>query len=816
MRDVLPIELTLLHPELLWAALLLPLVWWKVGPKATLIQRALRTAVFGLLVLALAQPSMLLRRPGTRQIVILDARSGADGVATARRVLGRLHRPDEVTLVTLGAAPSGLTADRRIALPEAALSTALDRALAEIPPGAAGAVTVIGSGTARDAHWERAIEGLVQRGIPVNAVHTIATPRAPFLADLRIAPVRAGEVAQATIMVAGQGTRQRLRLVAGGRELAQSEAFDVDGEAQIPLQFPADQAGFLPLRAELSTLGAPAPVAALDAVAAVQDPLPLLYVQGRQQGAAPRLQQLLGKGFAVEPRAPASLSPMFDFTRYAAVMLDDVPARTLAPATQAQLLQAVAQHGTGLFYSGGAQAFGMGGYDGTPIARALPISLRQEDKLEQPSVALVIVIDTSGSMAGTPIELAKQVARFAVRKLGPMDSVGVVEFYGAKQWSVPLQPARDTAEVERAIGRMQAQGSSILFPAIQEAYFALKGSNARFKHILVISDAGVEEQRYQALLTHIADDRINVSTALVGADPEGEERMVQWARWGRGRYYSVSDEFSMVELNLKQPQDKPAPAYRDGAFATMAPAGRPRWHGIAMNGVPAVQSFVPTTRRDAAETLLTTNSGDTLLSSWQFGAGRITAMMTEPLGQGSSGWQQWSGYGAWLGRLIAQTANPDAAASLALERRFDTVTVTYRDDAGRTAAPEIRFVDPQGRAQGNPLVMDERAPGLYVGTRPLDPGTPALVEARVDGRVLRAADRAHSDTDGNPVLPLAALADRTGGSTAASGDASFAPRPVHGHLLTAVALGGWSALLALLLYLAELLYRRWPARRRPS
>lgn len=816
MRDVLPIELTLLHPEWLWAALLLPLVWWKIGPKVTLPQRALRSAVFGLLLLALAQPSLLLRRPGTRQIVILDTRSGEDGVVAARRVLGRLGRADQVTLVSLGSPPGGLAADRRIALPDGAVSTALERALAEIPPGTAGAVTVIGSGAARDAHWERAVEGLVLRGIPVNAVQLSAMARTPFVADLRIAPVQAGAVAQATVLVAGHGTQQRLRLIAGGRELARSEPFDVDGETQVPLQFPVERAGFLAVRAELSARGTPTPAAALDAVAAVQDPVPLLYVQGRQQGAAPRLQALLGNGFAVEPRTPASLSPAFDFTRFAAVLLDDVPARALATGTQAQLLQAVARHGTGLFYSGGAQAFGMGGYAGTPIARALPVSLRQEDKREQPSVALVIVIDTSGSMAGTPIELAKQVARFAVRKLGPMDSVGVVEFYGAKQWSVPLQPARDTAEVERAIGRMQAQGSSILFPAIQEAYFALKGSNARFKHILVISDAGVEEQRYQALLTHIADDRINVSTALVGADPEGEERMVQWARWGRGRYYAVSDEFSMVELNLKQPQDKPAPAYRDGAFATMAPAGRQRWHGIAMDGVPAVQGFVPTTRRDDAETLLTTKSGDTLLSSWQFGAGRITAMMTEPLGQGSSGWQHWSGYGAWLGRLIAQTANPDAAASLALERRFGKVSVTYRDDGTRPAAPEIRFVDPQGRAQGAPLALQERAPGLYVGSRPFDPGTPALVEARIDGHVLRSADRAHSDTDGTASLPMAALAERTGGSYAAGGSAPFAPRPDRGHLLTAIALGGWSALLALLLYLAELLYRRWPARRRPS
>jgi Mg-chelatase subunit ChlD len=220
-------------------------------------------------------------------------------------------------------------------------------------------------------------------------------------------------------------------------------------------------------------------------------------------------------------------------------MLDDLPAARLPAPAQRSLLQAVRQDGLGLFYTGGQKAFATGGYDRTPLGDALPVSLRQDEKLEQPSVALAIVIDTSGSMKGQKIELAKQVARFAVGKLTPLDSVGVVEFYGAKQWAVPMQPARDTPEVERAIGRMEANGSSVLFPAIQEAYYALKGTNARYRHILVITDAGVEEQRYQQLLTHIADDRITVSTALVGADPEGEEKMALWARWGRGRYYAI-------------------------------------------------------------------------------------------------------------------------------------------------------------------------------------------------------------------------------------------------------------------------------------
>lgn len=814
MRDVLPTAVSLLRPDLLWFALLLPLLWWRLGRPLTIAQRLLRTALFGCILLALAQPSLVLRQPGGRQVVLLDTRTGAAGLAAVRRAVARAGTADQITLITLG---DGATSfrdariDERVTLPAGALSTGLDRALAALPPGTPGAVTVIGDGAARDRHWEHAIDGLARRGIPVHglALPVPATP--PAIADIAFAPVRVGELAQAKLTITGQGEAMAVALYADGALVARSSPFTVDGRTQLSLRFPVRRTGFVPVRAVLT----PGQGGALEAVVAVQDALPLLYIEGRQQGAASRLQALLGPGFAVTARPPSALTAGFDLSAYPLFFVDDVPARALAASAQQRLLDAVAQRGAGLFYAGGAQAFGMGGYDGTPLAAALPVSLRQEDKLEQPSVALVVVIDSSGSMAGTPIELAKQVARFAVRRLGPSDSVGVVEFYGAKQWAVPLQPARDIPSVERAIGRMQAQGSSILFPAIQEAYYALKGSTARYKHILVISDAGVEEQRYQALLTHIADDRINLSTALVGANPEGEERMVQWARWGRGRYYAVPDEFNLVELNLKQPQDKPAPGYRSGSFPLQPLPGHPRWQGMALAGMPPLAGYVPTGRRAAAETLLATPSGDPALASWQWGAGRVTALMTEPLGAGTAGWRGWSGYGAWLAGLIARTADQHPPATLALDRRFDQLTATFRDPAGTGTAPALRLLDARGAA-GAPLTMVERAPGLFTAQQRLDPARPALAEARRGTLVLRAADRAGSDIGGGFVLPLDMLARRTGGVYADGAAAPFAPPRPSGGALVAVALGGWLALLALLLYLVELIYRRWPARRRSA
>jgi len=91
---------------------------------------------------------------------------------------------------------------------------------------------------------------------------------------------------------------------------------------------------------------------------------------------------------------------------------------------------------------------------------------------------VVLLVDTSGSMVGNRMTLAKQVARLAMRRLQPHDKVGIVEFYGAKRWAAPIQPAvparlEESAEmdcVERVLDEMPDQHRSILSMSLYEGY----------------------------------------------------------------------------------------------------------------------------------------------------------------------------------------------------------------------------------------------------------------------------------------------------------------------------------------------------------
>jgi Ca-activated chloride channel homolog len=821
------VSLTFLHPEAGWLLLLTPILFW-LGRKASPVRLWLRLAVFAALIAALTQPSLIHPGRGAPQVFVIDQ---GDRLSPATRdqvgeaviaAVARRRAYGPVTVIQRGGTPLKVRADRFIMLgadgADRSLTEALGLALNRFAAGAPGRVTLVSDGLSADRDWGRTVQGLVARGVAVDTV-TLATGRQDaFIARVDAPVVGAGERMSLQVRLEGVGQGLSLAAFSGERRIAAVGPFDLDGGFVVPLSASGEAAGYRPVRLELSRDGAV--VSRYQTIIPVQDPLPLLYANSREAGAGAALQRLLGDGVRVDARDAASLGTI-DLGDYRAVMLDDVPASRLPAPTQRRLIEAVRSGGLGLLAAGGDTAFAPGGYAGTPLAAALPVEIKQDELTEDPSVALAVVIDTSGSMLGAPLDLAKQVARLAVRKLTPADSVGVVEFYGGRQWVTPMQPARDIPEVERAIGRVQAQGDSEhLFGALQEAYYGLQDTQARYRHILVISDAGVNADRYSQLIRHVAANQVTVSTVLIGgAGADREARMAQWARLGRGRFYVVNDEFNLVEINLKQPQQKPEPGVKRGGFALASSAPAYGWSDLA-SPPPALDGYALAGVRPLADTLLRTQTGDPVLASWQWGAGRVTALMTEPLGEGTEHWRDWAGYGDWLRRLLAKTADARPDWDVRLGRTGGRVlVVAQRLRGGGEVAPTLRLLGEGGGMADRDLRVVQRAPGLF--TASVDVATDRAV--RLDVRDRRGTTRAALPPLGGgdlnrplsraDALPLDQLSRLTGGEVLGTVAALSSQPAFRGREAVALDLWGWLCWLALALYLADILYRRWPPRR---
>ena len=113
--------------------------------------------------------------------------------------------------------------------------------------------------------------------------------------------------------------------------------------------------------------------------------------------------------------------------------------------------------GRGLVMIGGPRSYGAGGYKQTPLEEALPVEMDVRDREKQPDVALVVVIDKSGSMdachcnvanrdlgvaiQGVPkVDIGKEAILRAVAALTPRDEFGVVAFNENAHWAIHTAP----------------------------------------------------------------------------------------------------------------------------------------------------------------------------------------------------------------------------------------------------------------------------------------------------------------------------------------------------------------------------------------
>src|SRR5437867_4423361 len=120
----------------------------------------------------------------------------------------------------------------------------------------------------------------------------------------------------------------------------------------------------------------------------------------------------------VEP--PGIPKDVAGLQKYDGVVLSNVSSLKLTRPQMAQIRDYVRDHGGGLMMIGGEESFGLGGYYRTPVEEALPVTMEVKQKVEIPSLAVVLSIDRSGSMAMstdekvTKLDLAKEAVHLVV------------------------------------------------------------------------------------------------------------------------------------------------------------------------------------------------------------------------------------------------------------------------------------------------------------------------------------------------------------------------------------------------------------------
>ena len=842
-------SLTFLEPGWLVLLFALPALWFwprRLRGKEAAQTGVLRALALGLIVIALAKPASIVDDDRSYHVLVVDDSSSMPDVAKASAAQ---IETDRRAHATPGELQHYLHFGTELSSP---IGDALGRAARSIPTGYPGEITLITDGQATDTRWASAVAELTSRGIPVHTLLVASSDSDPRIVAVTGAPqsgaaLRVGTTVaiEARILDAPAAFDLVLEGQSGGeiRELAR-ESFVRNIQATeittAQLSFEPESSGFLTIavRIESTTPLGREENDTFATTLAIGPPLEALYVGSRMARGGEALSELVGPGFHITNTNPDDLSdPKLAevlFGNSDLVVLDDAPASTVSNASLEAIAAAVTEAGLGLFASGGSGAFGPGGWHKTPIEELLPVEFVQKEEKRDPSTTLVIIIDTSDSMGGNRVQLAKEVSRLAIRRLLPHDKVGLVEFYGAKRWAVPIQPASNAIEIERALNRLNAGGGTVILPAIEEAFYGLKNVRTRYKHVLILTDGGVETGAFEPLLRSMAEDGINVSTVLIGSAAHSEF-LVTLANWGKGRFYGVPNRFNLPEILLKQPTTAKLPSMRPGPHVVSGRGGATWWGDVDPAELPELGAYVETSLKDGAHKVIeTANEGHPVLASWNNGLGRVTTLMTEPTGPASEGWQGWDGYGPLMARALEQTARDRMPFRFEILRDDWRVRLIARSrfaDSG-AAFPGARIFGADSGDQDSsvesPIQFRRLAPGWFEADFFCDPADELRLHvgdaSSQNGLKGLAVSRAFDDVAGEfaidpaDALDLSRLSSVTGGQHGILGDVAGNGIGLTGPSLPATGGGDlpkrrralWPLALAfaLAVYLTELLNRR--------
>ncbi len=432
----------------------------------------------------------------------------------------------------------------------------------------------------------------------------------------------------------------------------------------------------------------------------------------------------------VDTIVPEALPTDFaSLASYDSVVLVDVSRLRLSDRQLAALQVYVRDLGKGLVMIGGPQSYGAGGYQKTPLEESLPVDMGVRDRQKQPDIALVVVIDQSGSMAAChcntfnggmggggsgiggvqKVDIGKEAILRAAAALTERDELGVVGFNEAAHWVVRTQPLGGIGDLQGQIAGIRADGQTNIYAGLDQAVQSLETTTATRRHIILLTDGWSTSGQYDAIIAKMKADGITLST--VGAGGGANPFLEQLAKQGGGRFYAATNPSSIPDIFLKETQQVSGQQIVEETFFPIQTSSSPILRGLDA-GLPQLRGYNGTTLKAAAQSILVTARDDPLLASWQYGLGRSVAWTSDSTGRWAKDWVGWSGFNRFFSQLVSWTFPGEETAGI--EATFETT--------GGTTALHIESVE----SDGSPRDFYATSAGL-VGPD-LEPRTVSLVQ----------------------------------------------------------------------------------------
>jgi Ca-activated chloride channel homolog len=825
-----------------WALLILfviPWIWWSqrktqvdLSARHLRLSGLLRSAIVAVLAIAMAQPAVFRSTASVSIVYLLDISQSvlpADIQSALRWIRetndsGKPNHARYIPFAANAAAFDTLDEARQVRIAEigeAATSVegALESALQNFAPHHLKRLVLMTDGNENIGRMTGMVSRLRSEGVQVYAVPLRTRSDGDVWIENVMGPSNVTSEEQFPVEVhvySQKNMSARVELREGIRKLGDREVQLVPGLNRVAFETNVKgESGPITMEAEVTAAGDTFSENNRYRSSIVVNGEPkILYVEGRGESARYLPAALKTEGYAVTT-VPAAALPgtTVALDAYDAVILSDVARNSLSNQQMRALATYVRDLGGGFILSGGENIYGgEDGYSETDVEKILPVTF--DAKRPHKSIAMIVVLDKSGSMGGPDFAFTKEAAKAPLQILANTDNFGVIAFDSDFFWAADFQSAENRAQIAEAVSSLVPGGETDIYPPLEAAYNQLANDPSEVKHVILLSDGHTARDPFQVLLEKMVQAKITVSTIALGTGSD-KALLANIAEWGKGRTYFLTDAARVPQVFQDESELATGTTLREGAFAPVVKKNVQLLRGIDFKAAPRLLGYVATKAKEKSQVLLESDRKDPVLARWQYGLGKTAAFTSDLKNRWAVDWLRWNGYSKFWSQLVRETmrAHDNSDLDLRVVRDGDRARITIEaiEKDGRfrnRLESRLKVVAPDQSVTDVPV--HQVGPGSYEAEFTLaENGSYVFRMIGDDGGPSRTLAYSYPDEFHfypPNIDPLRALTDATGGKFqpsasdifATNGQIAPAPLPLWPYLLV----------VALMLYVGDIYLRR--------
>ncbi|MCG3137685.1 MAG: hypothetical protein HJJLKODD_01534 [Phycisphaerae bacterium] len=370
---------------------------------------------------------------------------------------------------------------------------------------------------------------------------------------------------------------------------------------------------------------------------------------------------------------------LLGFMQYSSIILSNIGANWFTDEQQKQLITYVREMGGGLIMTGGDEAFGAGGWIGSPVEEIMPVDFEIKHRQVIPRGALAIVMH-SCEMPRQNFS-AKQIAAKAVETISSKDYFGLVSYSHMRGviWDVPMQLATNKTMIKTAIDKMENGDMPDFGPSMEMAVTSLmQVKDAAQRHMIILSD-GDASPPSQATINKMVQNKITCSTVGIGYGSHVmEPTLRQIATDTGGRFYAARNPKALPQIFVKESKVVRRPLLIEEPFMPQVYYGMSEvWTGFPLDaGLPPLNGMVLTSPKtdplvEMPLVRKTSEGNDPVLAHWRVGLGKTVAFTSGYWSHWGGNWTQWSGYSKFWAQLVRWSMSEGKRGNYDVTTRLD-------------------------------------------------------------------------------------------------------------------------------------------------